>query len=423
VPGAGRVGSTMAGGVGAASLRVWLGLLGAAALGITGPAAAQVSFSTLYSFSGSGSDGGSPRSTLVFDQAGNLYGTSSQFSAGGYIFELSPPAGGSGAWTETTLYGTNSLLYPPASLIIDSSGDLYGTSSGGSLETKSESGTVFELSPPAGEVTRWTIQVLRNFAGPNKLPGRLLLDSAGNLFGTTANGGAKDGGTVFELTPTPSGWVKTALCSFSASGVPRAGLTADATGHLFGTTSGGGSGFGTVFALTLVPGVGWERSVLYRFTGGADGGAPITDLLMDAAGNLYGTTSAAGANGGGTVFELSPPAIGTGTYAWTETTLLGFGGTEASPAAALVMDATGNLYGVTAGGGSSGFGTLYELSPPASPGSAWTHTILYRFTGSGDGGTPKGGLALAGSGLLYGTTTRGGAHNAGTIFRVTLLGG
>ena len=421
MPGAGQVGSTIVGRVGAAGPIVWLCMLGAAtALTVAGPAAAQVSFSTLYSFSGSGSDGGGPRSTLVFDQAGNLYGTSSLFSAGGYVFELSPPTGGSGLWTETTIYTTNSLLYPPASLAIDAAGDLYGTSSGGNLETKSEVGTVFELSPPAGGTATWAAQVLHKFAVPYELPGRLLRDSAGNLFGTTANGGPRGGGTAFELSPTPSGWIKTVLCSFGASAAPRAGLVADVTGHLFGTTSGGGSGFGTVFALTLVPGVGWERSILYRFTGGPDGAAPITDLMADATGNLYGTTSAGGPDGGGTVFELSPPAIGTRTYAWTESTLLGFGGTAASPASALVMDGAGNLYGVTAGGGVDGFGTLYELSPPASPGGAWTRTILYRFTGAGDGGTPKAGLTFDASGRLYGTTTRGGTHNAGTIFQVTL---
>lgn len=407
-------------GLGSGALRGFAAALLAGATVFAIPAdraAAQPTLTTLYSFSGTGLDGGSPQSTLVFDAAGNLYGTSELFGAGGYVFELSPPAGGSGAWSETTLYGMRSLVYPPSSLAIDAAGNLYGTSSGGYLETEETEATIFRLSPPAEGSTGWSVSILHSFGAFFALPGRPVLGVGGNIFAMSAFGGKANGGAALELSPTPGGYVKTVVFNFPAGSTPLGGLVADNTGHYYGTTSAGGTGYGTVYALTLVPGVGWKRSVLYRFSGQADGAAPHGELFMDAAGNLYGTTSTGGSSSGGTAFELSPPAPGAASFAWSETTLYDFAAGSA-PMAGLVMDSSGNLYGTTSSAGADGYGTVYELSP-AAPGLAWTRTTLHRFTNGGDGGNSMGALTFDAKGNLYGTTTTGGASNAGTVFELT----
>ena len=214
------------------------------------------------------------------------------------------------------------------------------------------------------------------------------------------------------------------LYSFNFNGTdgadPAAGLIFDAAGNLYGTTYGGGTyDWGTVFELTPAAGGGWTEKVLYSFLGGADGFFPAADLIFDAAGNLYGTTGYGGAYDNGTVFELTP----TGGGDWTEKLLHSFsynlnGMDGTYPQAGLIFDAAGNLYGTTVGGGNYGGGTVFELTPTA--GGNWTETVLHNFNRNGtDGADPYAGLIFDGAGNLYGTTSFGDVYGDGTVFQLT----
>jgi uncharacterized repeat protein (TIGR03803 family) len=371
---------------------------------------------------------------VIFDAAGNLYGTTSTGGAygSGTVFELTPTAGGT--WSEKVLYsfkndGTDGIN-PKAGVIFDAAGNLYGTTSHGS---PSHQGTVFELTPAVGGT--WTEKVLHSFINDGMdggIPeaGPLIFDAAGNLYGTTFTGGAYGSGTVFELTPAAGGtWTEKVLYSFNpfngADGAaPYDGLIFDAAGNLYGTTEVGGTGgcggysCGTVFELTPAAGGTWTEKVLYRFQGGADGAYPYdAGVIFDAAGNLYGTTYAGGTSGAGTVFELTRAAGGT----WTEKVLYRFqGGADgAVPVGGLIFDATGNLYGTACQGGAGGCGgygcgSVFELTPAA--GGTWTENVLHSFSDTPDGAGPEGGLVLDSAGNLYGTTDGGGPSGFGTVF-------
>ena len=274
----------------------------------------------------------------------------------------------------------------------------------------------------------WTEKVLHNF-NHNGTDGYWpiaspILDAAGNLYGTTFQGGAYDLGTVFELTPTGGGWTETVLHTFSGytdGGSPWAGLVFDTAGNLYGTTPYGGDYYaGTVFELTPTAGGGWTKQVLHSFSPDCtDGYEPYAGLIFDTAGNLYGTTSAGGTyscNGsqGGTVFELTPTEGG----GWTETVLHSFNsnGTDGIiPYASLVFDTAGNLYGTTVSGGTYNYGTVFKLSPGEG---GWTETVLHTFNGT-DGAAPYAGLIRDAAGNLYGTTFLGGAYGGGTVFELT----
>ena len=256
--------------------------------------------------------------------------------------------------------------YPYGGLIFDAAGNLYGTTTSGGT---SNTGTVFELTPAAGGT--WTEKVLHSFSGGtdgiHPYAG-LIFDAAGNLYGTTDLGGAYGYGTVFELTPAAGGtWTEKVLHNFNNGGTdgtrPYARLTFDAAGNLYGTTYGGGAynSYGTVFELTPAAGGTWTEKVLHSFGSGTDGLIPYGGLIFDAAGNLYGTTAYGGTNDLGTVFELTPKAGG----GWTEKVLYSFGdGTDGvSPLAGLIFDAAGNLYGTTQHGGTYNYGTVFEIAP------------------------------------------------------------
>ena len=281
------------------------------------------------------------------------------------------------------------------------------------------------------------------------------MDSSGNLYGMTNSGGAygkSQGGygTVFKLTAPSKNrgkWTESILWSFGNGNDgqnPFAGLIMDDSGNLYGTTAGGGAygksqgGDGTVFKLTP-PSKNrgkWTESILWNFGNGADGNLLLAGLIMDKSGSLYGTTACGGAygkpkGGYGTVFQLTPPSAIGGS--WTESILWNFGnGNDGNtPYAGLIMDDSGNLYGTTGigtqtfncgggGGGTYGLGTAFELTPPSTSGGNWTESILWDFGNGTDGAQPSAGLIPDSSGNLYGTTSGGGTAGLGqgTVFEI-----
>jgi uncharacterized repeat protein (TIGR03803 family) len=267
-----------------------------------------------------------------------------------------------------------------------------------------------------------TFALLHTFSGGadggNPIAG-LSVDSSGNLFGTAPNGGTGYG-TAFELKRSGSGYVFTVLHAF-ASGTdgagPSARLILGPEGHFYGTTVAGGGGGGTVFELAGTP-VPRQEKVVYAFTNPANGYQPSSgDLTFDPAGHIYGTTGAGGAYSGGTVYELSRGRTG-----WSETVLYNFGqvGDGAVPYAGVIRDSAGNLYGTTSAGGAKGDGTVFELS---RKGSVWSETILHNFAGNDDGLVPYAGLAYDRDGNIYGAATDGGSGGGGTIFVLSKAGG
>jgi uncharacterized repeat protein (TIGR03803 family) len=356
-------------------------------------------FTILYSFT-NGADGGQPYASLVRDSAGNLYGTTAVGGASnfGTVFKVDTTG------KETVLYsfgGGADGANPWAGLSWGPGGHLYGTTEAGGA---SGFGTVFKLSK-GGKKT-----ILYNFtgtAGDGAYPfSRLIWDGVGNLYGTTYKGGASGNGTVFTLAQTGK---ETALYSFKggADGEnPYAGVVRDSVGNLYGTTYGAfGVGYGTVFKLNTTN----KEKVLHVFTGGADGGYPYYGgVVRDPAGNLYGTTSFGGAHQYfGTVFKVNK--------AGTQTVLYSFsGGADGGqPNASLIRDATGNLYGTTIGGGAFGHGTVFKLD------KAGKETVLYSFAGGTDAASPNADLLRDAAGNLYGTTIAGGTSGGGTVFKLT----
>jgi uncharacterized repeat protein (TIGR03803 family) len=258
--------------------------------------------------------------------------------------------------------------------------------------------------------------VLHSFTGADgAFPSAgLVFDRAGNLYGTTEAGDLYNGGNAFELSPPKTGtiWPENILHSMSGSSTDGAnswsGLTLDSAGNLYGSTAAGGLyGGGTVFELMPNTGGQWTEKILHNFNqNGIDGSYPVSGVIFDAAGNLYGTASGGGPGGQGIVYSLIP----TQTGEWTENILYVFSGSDGSfPHGNLIMDASGTLYGTTEYGGSSacngGCGTVFKLA-------GTTLTTLYSFSGRGDGNSPHDGLVMDASGNLYGTTTSGGFNVA-----------
>jgi uncharacterized repeat protein (TIGR03803 family) len=394
----------------------------------------------LLSFTGHNA-GGTPFSNLVMDSAGNLYGTTFYGGVNGYgtAFKLSRNPNGS--WHESLLHpfqGGSDIGNPWAGLTMDANGNLYGTTTGGIL---AGFGSVFRLTPkPNGG---WQETVLHTFTGngDGAAPyGPVILDSAGNIYGMTHNGGGTNSGVVFELSPVSGGgWHETILHNFTGGldgGFPEDGLAFDRAGNLYGTASAGGSSFncgggcGVAFKLSPTAHGTWHETVLHDFTLGADGGLPGSHFVLDTDGNLYSTTPLGGqintpfcgSAGCGVVYELSPQGDGT----WKETVLHFFSGTSDGDEPAeggLTLDATGNLYGTTALGGNLnacpgvGCGVVYKLSPAG--GGTWNETVLYDFTESRDGGGPFSAPILDSAGNLYGTADGGGIYGYGAVWKVT----
>jgi uncharacterized repeat protein (TIGR03803 family) len=398
---------------------------------------ARAQFTTIYSFTG-GTDGGYPYDTPLYVN-GALYGTTFAGGTGwGVVFGMTA------AGEEKVLYsfGTNPNdgANPYDSVVRDSAGNLYGTTQEGGTDIV---GTIFKVTKAGKESILYDFFWQGGVTGFYPTAG-LILDTAGNLYGITTGGNNSGGGVVFQLTPTGTLNVLYSFTNGADGGGPDASLIFDSSGNLYGTTgAGGASGVGTVFELSPEPaggcatgiytGNGWCETVLYSFTGSADGSQPLASLIFDGSGNLYSTTLGGGASGYGTVFELSPePATGcpAGSYTgngWCENALYSFtGGADgAHPVAGLVRETTGNLYGTTEFGGAqpgyAGYGVVFEVTPRG------VETVLHTFTGAypGDGGYPLGGLVQDPKGDLYGTTSAGGYDGNcstcgyGTVFKVS----
>lgn len=336
---------------------------------------------TLYNFQG-GHDGAVPYAGVAVGPDGNLYGTTTAgglnghtcFGGCGTVFRLSPPAANCAdtgcGWTETLLYrfrGGDDGSVPKGKLIFDRTGDLYGTTYNG--------GSSLGCLPPYGC------------------------------------------GTVYKLALSHGGWTESILYTFSGAGDganPSAGLISDAAGDLYGTTVyGGAHTWGTVFQLAPARS-GWAKRTLYSFQIGADGVSPIGGLIFDRAGNLYGTALENGAGGGGTVFRLTPSS-----GAWASTTLFSFAGLQ-GPRASLVMDPAGNLYGTTTVDGTYQHGSVFKLTPGKG---GWIYSSLHDFTGGSDGADPYSSVVFDANGKLYGTTTQRGSgcgpDGCGVVFEIT----
>jgi uncharacterized repeat protein (TIGR03803 family) len=379
-------------------LAMTLAALAVLLLGASRPAQAQGQ-AVLYTFAGN-PDGANPESRLTMSGS-NLYGTTYGGGLGsGTVFELSPD--GSGGWTETVLYNFCSEsncadgANPTYSYVtFDGQGNLYGTAYAGGANGY---GVVYKLTP--GQ-SGWTETVLYSFAnspdGANPVNG-VLLDTAGNLYGTTFSGGSTGNGTVYELTSSGGKWTDKVIANISST---YSGLTMDAKGNIFGTT------YRAVFKMVPNGKGGWNLSKIFTFpkAGTNPNGTPV----VDGAGNVYGTTFAGGANNEGMVYKLIP-----GTTGWTEQVLHSFSTETSSPLAGLAIDSAGNLYGTTSVGGLHGDGTVFELAPSSNGG--YSYKTLQAFTGD-DGNKAYSSMILAG-GYLYGTTYKGGLPGDGVVFAV-----
>ena len=376
------------------------------------PAAQAQTFTILHNFTGVPPDGANPYAGLTIDPAGNLYGTTRNGGAGnGMVYQLKHTNSGFVFRPLYVFEGGNDGAFPEDRLTIGPDGSFYGTTVDGGGAPPEGVGTVFNLKPPPAAcktaLCPWFETVLLSFNQANgSEPHReVTFDQAGNLYGTVASGGQRDDGAVYELTPLNGGWTESTAYSFSGSdGLdPIAGVIFDNMGNLYSTTQLGGScGYGTVFQLVPADG-GWTESVLYSFAGGSDGGFPAAGLIFDPSGNLYGATTHGGTGSGGTVFELTPS-----NGSWIYSLVYSFSGppkASCGPQGSLVMDGAGNLYGTTFCDGAHGFGSVFELTPS---GGGWTYTALYDFTGARNGGYPYGSVVFDSNGNLYGTASIGG---------------
>jgi len=455
-------------------------LVALASLTARNGAAQASAYASVYSFKGGPDGAspngltigknGSLYGTTETGGANNCGGDETPFLCG-TVFELTAVKGAE--WTKTILFSfngsdgampsQNELFGPGAKPVFGSNGSLYSvTKNGGSSDPIGllAGGTVFELAPPAMAGGAWTETVLYNFSGSYNQPhspfGGVLIGSNGAVYGTTfsssyiGDGGPEVDGTVFQLVPpaeSGGAWTENTLVTLPSVGLgmlPDAGVVS-VGGSLYGTTveSDEAGGCGSVYELSP-PGTDggvWTPTAIYTFGGPpGDGCSSVAPLTVGAGGVIYGTTVDGGSalpctllpylhSGCGTVFQLTPPSTVGGS--WTETIIYNFAGTNgdgAYPVAGVVLGENGVLYGTTTYGGiatsgspcslsgASGCGTVFELTPPTSPGGAWTENVLHSFTGQNGDGSIPGPLAISPGGVLYGPTSGGGSAGKGTIF-------
>jgi len=385
-------------------------------------------YRVIWSFGGAPNDGGQPPEGLIADKAGNLYGTTlvggnsaancpnPAYLGCGTVYELSPS--GDGTWTETILYqfclngqpnNCPDGWWPFAGLVMDTSGNFYGTTTGGGTYGE---GTVFELSPPARPGDPWAESVLWSFCSEgypcpngNGPQSQLVIDEAGNLYGTTEGGC----GVVFQITPTPAGAIETLLYMFGGfndSCNPRSGVIFDNSGNLYGTTDyGGKNDWGTVYELSPTFAGPWTERVLYSF--GLKAGEPVSEVRFDSRGNLYGSTTFKGS----TLFRLTPNGEG----GWRHS-FLGLQSSVGTGSATDPLIVNNTLYGATTGGGTYSGGTVFRVH-------GTTQTVIHSFCSEpncADGLEPYfGGSLTVVAGKLYGTTIAGGAYGQGVVFEIT----
>ncbi len=361
-------------------------------------------------------DGATPDAGVILDAAGNLYGTT--YGAGAVNLGTVYSVHAAGAFTVLHSFSIDDGHHPMGGVIRDAAGNLYGSAQKGDVDGSAAGGAVYMLDTTGHET------VLFNFQHPAqgvRPLGSLLRDAQGNLYGTTYGGGKGAGGVVYKLSPAGQ---QTVLYSFTGGadgGKPYAGVVRDAAGNLYGTTSGGGTGINTCYLSNGVPGGGCgvvfkldpagNETVLYTFTGGADGGNPYGGVVQDAAGNLYGTTANGGSfancfTGCGVIFKVDSSGHETVLYTFT-------GGADgAAPWAGVSRDSVGNLYGTTQYGGTSELGVVFMLDP------AGNESVLHSFTGGADGSYPVAGVVRDSAGNLYGTTSAGGKQGDGVVFKL-----
>jgi uncharacterized repeat protein (TIGR03803 family) len=409
--------------------RVWQIAFIVSGLILSLPFANAQKFKVLHTFT-NGADGAYPYAGLVIDAKGNLYGTANQggksgscfpaYSGCGTVFELSPSKSGWAFHTLYTFQGGADGQGPYGEVMFGPDGSLYGTTiDGGNSACPSGCGSVFNLKRPKHT---WTETVLYDFQGNNDgfyPTGNLAIDASGNLYGTTTQGGANGPGTIYELKHSAGKWVENILWNFNGQedgANPYAGVTLGSKDILYATTSvGGTSGLGTLDELTKSENT-WKEKTLYQFANSdAVGVYPFAGLLLEKSGVLLGATEVGGAHQGGAVFSLTPS-----DGDWKMVPLYSFTSEYCcnGPAANLIMDAAGNLYGTTQG--AKGVeGTVFKLAPK---GDDWVRTVLHRFTGGSDGDNPLGALVFDSAGNLYGTTELGGSPTNGgygVVFEIT----
>jgi uncharacterized repeat protein (TIGR03803 family) len=383
---------------------------------LTIPAQAQT-LTVLHTFTG-GTDGYEPYAGVTLDQQGRIYGTTIQGGShdDGVVFRLVREGQG---WALSPIYSFGSQDHdgfnPVSRVVFGPGGLLYGTTPGGGA---GGGGTVFSLQPPASAckavLCPWVETILYSFTGDSDggdpLYGDLSFDQAGNIYGTTAGGGSSGLGVVFKLARSGSGWTESVLWNFtggSDGGVPQAGVIFDNAGNLYGTTSEYGSHFsGTVYELSPSQS-GWSETTLYSFTG--DTGAGSGGLIMDAHGNLFGITG--GLDGGiSAAYELTPQ-----NGSWSFNALQNFGEEYVGAFAAPTFDSHGILYGSLPTVDDDFTGEIFQLTPS---GDRWIYRSFYTFNGS-NSGVPLGAVTFDASGNMYGTGIAGGSDYDGTVWEIT----
>ena len=359
-------------------------------------------------------DGGLPYAGVTLDQQGRIYGTTSDGGTrNGVVFRMVHSGSG---WVLTPIYtfhGPDGSV-PYSRVVFGPDGALYGTTSSGGA---GNFGTVFRLRPPAttchAALCPWTEAVLYNFTGGSDggspYFGDLVFDQAGNIYGTTLQGGASGKGVVFKLSHSGSGWTETVLWSFTGGGeggYPYSGVFFDGAGNLYGTTSDGGAGgYGTAYELSPTQS-GWTENTLYSFTGNNDG-TGTGGMVMDASGHLFGMT---GGIYPGAAYELVSQSGN-----WAFNLLQSFTGTYPGPLTSPTFDSHGNLYGPVPTGGTGNGGEIFKLTPS---GGGWSYSVYFDFL-NGPGYDPVGVVAFDASGNMYGTTAEGGTHSWGTVWQIT----
>jgi hypothetical protein len=369
-------------------------------------------FQVIHDFT-NGTDGGVPPYTLVLNKKGQLVGTADEGGANqaGVIFSMKQKKS---RWSLKPLYNFGDTDGQPGWGVTLNKGSMYSIASYAEV-MHGPCGTALQINKSQKQ---WQSVAMHTFVqGEDGCPtGNMVLDKNGNAYGVTQNGGADGWGSIYELSPSGGSWTETILYTFtggSDGGAPYSGMIFDKAGNLYGTATAGGAagcgqGCGTVFELSPSKS-GWVYSAIYSFTGGNDGGQPTAGLVFDKSGNLYGAAESFGANNGGTIFELTPSS-----GSWTFNLLASPSG-SGGPVVALTVASPTAIYGTNFFDGADSYGSVFRVT---KSGSKWTYKDLHDFTGGSDGGYPGGGVTLDAKGNLYGTAVLGGADNFGVVWEI-----